>query len=164
MSGGDSETELNELTVRPSRTPSVMAVTIATPVAKRPSASRNCRSVNAMRRHLSIVRQTKFSAAFTSPGRCGASGPAPHLAPRVHCAATPINARRGRRINKSGEIRYRRTRVPARALGFRPMPATAFHGVFPYLVSPIDAGGEVKTDVLARLCDDLIAAGVHGLT
>lgn len=39
----------------------------------------------------------------------------------------------------------------------------AFHGVFPYLVSPIDASGEVKSDVLARLCDDLIAAGVHGL-
>ena len=39
-----------------------------------------------------------------------------------------------------------------------------FHGVFPYLVSPIDASGEVKADVLARLCDDLIEAGVHGLT
>ena len=39
-----------------------------------------------------------------------------------------------------------------------------FHGVFPYLVSPIDAAGEVKAEVLARLCDDLIKAGVHGLT
>jgi dihydrodipicolinate synthase/N-acetylneuraminate lyase len=39
-----------------------------------------------------------------------------------------------------------------------------FHGVFPYLVSPIDASGEVKTGVLHRLCEDLIAAGVHGLT
>lgn len=39
-----------------------------------------------------------------------------------------------------------------------------FHGVFPYLVSPVDAAGEVKADVLARLCDDLIGAGVHGLT
>lgn len=39
-----------------------------------------------------------------------------------------------------------------------------FHGVFPYLVSPLDAGGAVKADVLGRLCDDLIAAGVHGLT
>ena len=38
------------------------------------------------------------------------------------------------------------------------------HGVFPYLVSPVDAKGEVKADVLARLCKDLIAAGVHGLT
>jgi len=26
-----------------------------------------------------------------------------------------------------------------------------FHGVFPYLVSPIDAAGRVKTDVLGRL-------------
>ena len=39
-----------------------------------------------------------------------------------------------------------------------------FHGVFPYLVSPIDAEGNIKTGVLANLCDDLIAAGVHGLT
>jgi len=39
-----------------------------------------------------------------------------------------------------------------------------FHGVFPYLVSPIDSSGEVKSEVLARLCDDLIQAGVHGLT
>lgn len=40
----------------------------------------------------------------------------------------------------------------------------SFHGVFPYLVSPIDATGSVAADVLARLCEDLIAAGVHGLT
>jgi len=40
----------------------------------------------------------------------------------------------------------------------------AFHGVFPYLVSPVDAAGEVKAAVLERLCNDLIAAGVHGLT
>jgi len=39
-----------------------------------------------------------------------------------------------------------------------------FHGVFPYLVSPVDADGSVMDDVLARLCEDLIAAGVHGLT
>ena len=39
-----------------------------------------------------------------------------------------------------------------------------FHGVFPYLVSPIDADGRILTDVLARLSDDLIKAGVHGLT
>jgi 4-hydroxy-tetrahydrodipicolinate synthase len=39
-----------------------------------------------------------------------------------------------------------------------------FRGVFPYLVSPIDDSGEVKAEVLERLCDDLIRAGVHGLT
>jgi 4-hydroxy-tetrahydrodipicolinate synthase len=39
-----------------------------------------------------------------------------------------------------------------------------FHGVFPYLVSPIDASGEIREAVLARLCDDLIKQGVHGLT
>lgn len=38
------------------------------------------------------------------------------------------------------------------------------HGVFPYLVSPVREDGEVDADVLARLCDDLIKAGVHGLT
>src|SRR5690606_23026586 len=43
------------------------------------------------------------------------------------------------------------------------MADNSFHGVFPYLVSPIDAAGRVDADVLARLCDDLIAAGVHGL-
>lgn len=44
------------------------------------------------------------------------------------------------------------------------MANPGFHGVFPYLVSPVDAAGEVMTDVLARLCEDLVAAGVHGLT
>src|ERR1700744_5559647 len=39
-----------------------------------------------------------------------------------------------------------------------------FHGVFPYLVSPIDPDGAIRRDVLARLCDDLVASGVHGLT
>jgi 4-hydroxy-tetrahydrodipicolinate synthase len=41
---------------------------------------------------------------------------------------------------------------------------TDFHGVFPYLVSPIDASGRIKTGVLGRLSDDLVKAGVHGLT
>jgi 4-hydroxy-tetrahydrodipicolinate synthase len=44
------------------------------------------------------------------------------------------------------------------------MPAPAFHGVFPYLVSPVAPSGEIMDDVLERLCNDLIAAGVHGLT
>ena len=44
------------------------------------------------------------------------------------------------------------------------MNETHFHGVFPYLVSPVHESGEVNADVLARLCDDLIKAGVHGLT
>ena len=41
---------------------------------------------------------------------------------------------------------------------------TPFHGVFPYLISPIDAAGRIKADVLGTLVSDLIAAGVHGLT
>ena len=44
-SGGDSEAELKELMVSPSLLPSgASAVTTATPVAKRPSASRKLRS------------------------------------------------------------------------------------------------------------------------
>ncbi len=39
-----------------------------------------------------------------------------------------------------------------------------FHGVFPYLVSPIDPSGQIRTEVLGKLCDDLIKSGVHGLT
>jgi 4-hydroxy-tetrahydrodipicolinate synthase len=39
-----------------------------------------------------------------------------------------------------------------------------FHGVFPYLVSPVDGAGRVKTEVLGRLASGLVAAGVHGLT
>jgi 4-hydroxy-tetrahydrodipicolinate synthase len=42
--------------------------------------------------------------------------------------------------------------------------ASDFHGVFPYLVSPIDSDGRILTDVLGRLSSDLIEAGVHGLT
>ena len=41
---------------------------------------------------------------------------------------------------------------------------TDLHGVYPYLVSPVDAAGRIRTDVLGRLCDDLITSGVHGLT
>jgi 4-hydroxy-tetrahydrodipicolinate synthase len=41
---------------------------------------------------------------------------------------------------------------------------TGFHGVFPYLVSPVDADGKIRSGVLAKLCDDLVVAGVHGLT
>ncbi|SEC05622.1 4-hydroxy-tetrahydrodipicolinate synthase [Rhizobiales bacterium GAS188] len=44
------------------------------------------------------------------------------------------------------------------------MPAVALKGVFPYLVSPVDADGRVKREVLTALVEHLIAAGVHGLT
>ncbi len=39
-----------------------------------------------------------------------------------------------------------------------------FHGVFPYLVSPVRDDGRIDVPVLTRLCNDLIEAGVHGLT
>jgi 4-hydroxy-tetrahydrodipicolinate synthase len=41
---------------------------------------------------------------------------------------------------------------------------TKFHGVMPYLVSPVGADGKVNGDVLGKLADDLVKAGVHGLT
>ena len=45
------------------------------------------------------------------------------------------------------------------------MPSrTELHGVYPYLVSPLDEAGRVNRAVLARLVDHLIEAGVHGLT
>lgn len=39
-----------------------------------------------------------------------------------------------------------------------------FRGVFPYLVSPVDERGQVMEPVLTCLVNDLIGAGVHGLT
>src|SRR5918993_2391047 len=41
---------------------------------------------------------------------------------------------------------------------------SGFHGVFPYPVSPIAPDGRVIEGELRRLVDNLIAAGVHGLT
>jgi 4-hydroxy-tetrahydrodipicolinate synthase len=38
------------------------------------------------------------------------------------------------------------------------------HGVLPYLVSSVDSEGRVKTNVLGELVNDLIEAGVHGVT
>ncbi len=43
------------------------------------------------------------------------------------------------------------------------MASGDFFGVFPYLVSPIDVNGAVMDEVLGRLCEHVIAAGVHGL-
>ncbi len=40
---------------------------------------------------------------------------------------------------------------------------SGFHGVFPYLVSPVDGDGRVLDEVLGRLVDHLIEQGVHGL-
>jgi 4-hydroxy-tetrahydrodipicolinate synthase len=39
-----------------------------------------------------------------------------------------------------------------------------FHGIFPYPVAPVDASGQIRSDVLGRLCDDLFKSGVQGLT
>jgi 4-hydroxy-tetrahydrodipicolinate synthase len=56
-------------------------------------------------------------------------------------------------------------RLRAEALGRYTSGGMAdFHGVFPYLVSPVSDDGKVRTAVLARLCEDLLDKGVHGLT
>lgn len=39
-----------------------------------------------------------------------------------------------------------------------------FEGIFPYLVSPISSDGNDKEEVIERLVNHLINAGVHGLT
>ncbi len=39
-----------------------------------------------------------------------------------------------------------------------------FHGVFPYLVSPVDTEGNIASEVLGHLVDHLVRSGVHGLT
>jgi len=41
---------------------------------------------------------------------------------------------------------------------------SGFHGVFPYLVSPVAPDGRILEGELRRLVDHLITAGVHGLT
>lgn len=41
---------------------------------------------------------------------------------------------------------------------------TDFHGIFPYLVSPIDPTGRVRERVLRNLVEHLIHCGVHGLS
>lgn len=44
------------------------------------------------------------------------------------------------------------------------LPDAELHGVYPYLVSPLDESGQVNREVLARLVEHLVEAGVHGLT
>lgn len=39
-----------------------------------------------------------------------------------------------------------------------------FRGVFPYLVSPVDAEGNIMADTLGCLVDHVVRSGVHGLT
>lgn len=44
------------------------------------------------------------------------------------------------------------------------MTAGSWHGIFPYLVSPLDRSGRVDAGVLGRLVEHLIGRGVHGLS
>src|SRR3569832_298893 len=69
------------------------------------------------------------------------------------CSAAPRRPRNRRSSTTAA--------LPDRTRG---MTSHVFLGVFPYLVSPIDATGRIKTDLLGRLASDLIGVGVHGLT
>ena len=42
--------------------------------------------------------------------------------------------------------------------------SSRWHGIFPYLVSPVDRSGRVREAVLRRLVEHLVARGVHGLS
>jgi hypothetical protein len=73
-SGGDNDTELNELTVAPMRLPSfVTVVTTATPVGKSPRASRKLRSVKVIWRGPICGKQTRrcLSTCLVSASACG---------------------------------------------------------------------------------------------
>ena len=75
---------------------------------------------------------------------------------------------RARLCLRTARTRRALCRIPARSavgvLSAMPASMSDFRGVFPYLVSPIDAHGRILTDVLGKLASDLIKAGVHGLT
>src|ERR1700735_481807 len=89
----------------------------------------------------------------------GTDQPKPHEAPRKSMGNFIDYRLETAARDPSIATAARTPRLP----GTRPT-MTNFHGVFPYLVSPVDAGGRVRTEVLAKLCDDLVKAGVHGLT
>src|SRR3954452_18542078 len=55
-SGGSSETDASEFTISPAGSPPGAAVTNATPVAKRPSASRNSRACGGAARAVEAAR------------------------------------------------------------------------------------------------------------
>lgn len=40
---------------------------------------------------------------------------------------------------------------------------SSFHGVFPYLATPVKPDGDINVGVLETLCSDLIGHGMHGL-
>src|SRR5690606_20797258 len=64
----------------------------------------------------------------------------------------------------SVEVRGHRGRLRYRTVESRAEDSSMdFHGVYPYLVSPVDGNGGIRAEVLARLVDDLVEAGVHGL-
>src|SRR6516164_280251 len=44
------------------------------------------------------------------------------------------------------------------------MNRAPFHGIFPYLISPLDDRGKTRESVLHDLVGDLIQSGVHGLS
>jgi 4-hydroxy-tetrahydrodipicolinate synthase len=78
-------------------------------------------------------------------------------------ATNAVEAKAGPAIDSIVRARQKTSDVTPDFGVFEVVLMADFHGVFPYLVSPLDASGNIRTDVLAKLCDDLIKAGVHGL-
>ena len=87
----------------------------------------------------------RASAASTIPPRpsaCWVFAPKPISQPCCrHCAAVH---------------RFLSRTIPTMSRRPRGSSMADFQGVFPYLVSPIDPSGQIRTEVLERLCDDLI--------
>src|SRR6266481_2406089 len=108
-------------------------------------------------------RTRSTAATCAVPRRMRAPSNMPSFTP-TSSAASAASRTATLCLAASRRRRNRRFWMRAGLAGDRVCIMPSFHGVFPYLVSPIDRDGRVKTDVLARLADDLIAAGVHGLT
>src|SRR4051794_38684462 len=94
MRGGVSDTELNELTVIPKRSPAVVAVTTATPVGNAPRASRKWRSFKVIRCPCWLTDSQQYNVCHLGGGRDGASG-------RADIRTNRGNARHGR-----GDLRH----------------------------------------------------------
>ena len=113
---------------------------------------------------LFVVGRILFASGYERGAAGRATGIRPHCLPDVWHVDAYWPALSGvadtalaRRVSRTGK--------KITVVGSTTIMATPdFHGVFPYLVSPVDPTGRVMTDVLGRLANDLIGAGVHGLT
>jgi hypothetical protein len=124
-SGGDNDTELNELTVAPIRVPSsVTVVTTATPVGKSPRASLKLRSVNVIWRALIVASRLAAWAKFDClPRECLLED---SIFSDIHYLSTCLVRASGCRRLVSAFARPNCHRICSRIV--QPDHATAFHG------------------------------------